>query len=512
MKIFRGVSLMTRVVVVFAALLATIAAFLIMFFPARMESRARQSTTDRAVGIAKIMASAAGAAVDFSDGENAARLLHFLEATPDALYGVVRLADGTVLAGWHADLAPAVRLTAEVEPGTRFRSDALDVAVPVHGLGGAHGTLEAGFSLSALAAEITTTRRTVTVATVVVMAFGLMMSAFLTSILVRPIRKVTETARLIAAGDAPPCLELFGNRGDEVGQMAEALDTMLKQLADANRRIAATSRQAGMAEVATGVLHNVGNVLNSVNVSVTVVAEQLAQSQLGRLRTGLDVLASVLEAGADDERRAHLVPYFTALAEHLEEERTLLRTEVVGVTKSVEHVKQIVAIQNAHARPGGVTEIAEISVLLDEVLLLDGESLARHSIAVERRLPELAPARIDRHGMVQILVNLLKNAKDALKTCPSGDRRVIIAAEHDAGAATLTITVTDNGQGIRPEDVAKIFAAGFTTKEGGHGYGLHSSALAAAQMGGELTAHSDGPGCGARFALKVPYVPVERKA
>ena len=132
------------------------------------------------------MASAAGAAVDFSDGENAARLLHFLEATPDALYGVVRLADGTVLAGWHADLAPAVRLTAEVEPGTRFRSDALDVAVPVHGLGGAHGTLEAGFSLSALAAEITTTRRTVTVATVVVMAFGLMMSAFVTSISCAP--------------------------------------------------------------------------------------------------------------------------------------------------------------------------------------------------------------------------------------------------------------------------------------------------------------------------------------
>jgi two-component system, LuxR family, sensor kinase FixL len=70
--------------------------------------------------------------------------------------------------------------------------------------------------------------------------------------------------------------------------------------------------------------------------------------------------------------------------------------------------------------------------------------------------------------------------------------------------ARLRITVADNGVGVAPESFSRLFTQGFTTKKEGHGFGLHSSALAAEEMGGTLTCVSEGPGRGAAFTLELP--------
>ncbi|HEX5747505.1 MAG TPA: ATP-binding protein [Archangium sp.] len=76
----------------------------------------------------------------------------------------------------------------------------------------------------------------------------------------------------------------------------------------------------------------------------------------------------------------------------------------------------------------------------------------------------------------------------------------------------VRIQVHDNGMGIAPEMLTRIFQYGFTTREEGHGFGLHSSALAAQELGGSLTVHSEGPGHGATFTLELPYVAAQQAA
>jgi signal transduction histidine kinase len=519
----RDAPLAVRMAGLFALLIAAIAVFMIVFFPARMEGQARRSANQRAIAIAKVMATAAGPAIEFDDDVNGLRLLGWLVATPEAVYGVLRRSDGTVLAAWHGERAPTEALIPHAAPVgggepatddlpeavTRFRAAVLDVAAPVRGMGGSAGTLQAGFSLDFLIAEKVAARRTVALATTAVLAVGLLACFLLASILVKPIRAMTATARRIATGDAPPFLNLAGNGRDEVGQMTEALDSMLRQLAEANRKLVDASRQAGMAEVATGVLHNVGNVLNSVNVSVTLLGEQLRASQIPRVSKGADILQTVLKGGAGDDRLPHLVPFFASLAKHLEEERSVMQSELAGVGKSVEHMKQIVAIQNAHARPAGVYEIAEINSVIDEALTLDHDSLAHHRVIIESSVPPLPAARIDRHAILQILLNLVTNAKDAL-TSRENERKIMVSATHDEEAGIVQVSVADNGAGIAAENLNKVFAAGFTTKPKGHGYGLHSSALAAQRMGGSLAVNSDGDARGATFILTVPYKVIER--
>ena len=84
---------------------------------------------------------------------------------------------------------------------------------------------------------------------------------------------------------------------------------------------------------------------------------------------------------------------------------------------------------------------------------------------------------------------------------------VITVRAQPNGAGLAIISVADNGIGIPAENLTRIFAHGFTTRKHGHGFGLHSSALAASEMGGALRVQSDGHGCGATFTIELPLSP-----
>ncbi len=287
-----------------------------------------------------------------------------------------------------------------------------------------------------------------------------------------------------------------------------------------NRQLMATSRQAGMAEVATGVLHNVGNVLNSVNVSASIVEEALRKSKVARLAQ----VSEMIEQHAGDlgryltgDEKGKLIPaYLKQLSQHLGAEQEQLLGEMRSLTRHVGHIKDIIGVQQSVAKIAGVVEKASAKDLLEDALRMIAASLERHRISVEREFEQVPTVETDKHKVLQILVNLLTNALDAMKETAGkrqGVLRLRIRATDAVGGAApapgpgtpgVRIEVADNGIGIAAENLTKIFTHGFTTKKEGHGFGLHSAALAAKELQGSLTAASDGPGGGSVFVLALP--------
>ena len=278
------------------------------------------------------------------------------------------------------------------------------------------------------------------------------------------------------------------------------------ELASAHTKLLDVSRQAGMAEVATGVLHNVGNVLNSVNVSATLVAERVRKSKSTSLAKVVDLLReheSDLGAFFSQDARGPKVPaYLGQLSEHLLAEQAGLINELVSLQKNVDHIKEIVAMQQSYAKVSGLTEKIHIDELVEDTVRMNIGSLHRHEVKIIRDFAKTPPITIDKHKTLQILVNLLRNATHACDGGGGGEKQVTlrIACETDR----VKISVADNGTGIPPENLTRIFNHGFTTKKEGHGFGLHSSANAAKAMGGALSVHSDGVGRGATFTLELP--------
>jgi signal transduction histidine kinase len=257
-----------------------------------------------------------------------------------------------------------------------------------------------------------------------------------------------------------------------------------------------------MAEVATGVLHNVGNVLTSVNVGIELIEERVTALPAERLRRAATLMES---AKVDPGKLATGVTYIGAIADHLETERQWLHGEITTLRGHVEHVKRVIAMQNRYARTAAVSEQVALGSIVSEAIAFACPEAERHHIELTRDVSEL-DLTLDRHRVLQILVNLLANARDSLsaheQSGAPGPLRLTIAAK--VGGGMLELAVTDTGGGIAPDVLPRVFTAGFTTKPKGHGYGLHSSALAAEQLGGELTCASAGLGQGAHFVLRIP--------
>ena len=281
-----------------------------------------------------------------------------------------------------------------------------------------------------------------------------------------------------------------------------------QQLDKLNRQLMDTSRQAGMAEVATGVLHNVGNVLNSVSVSATVVTDRLRRSKVVNLCRATTLLreqnGQLAEFLTSDPKGKLLPEYLGTVADQLAGEQTKLITLMTSVSEHIEHIKEIVAMQQSYAKVSGVYENLSAAVLVEDALRMNAAAFDRHHIDLVREFGSNLPAVcVDRHKVLQILINLLRNAKYALAARSEDDKRIVIRLGQ-ASPERVKITIGDNGIGIDPTHLTSIFNHGFTTKKDGHGFGLHSGANAAKEMGGTLAAHSDGLGKGAEFTLELP--------
>jgi C4-dicarboxylate-specific signal transduction histidine kinase len=313
--------------------------------------------------------------------------------------------------------------------------------------------------------------------------------------------------RWVHARTAP----VLSETGEVIGHVGTTEDITDRKLSDAKlektqNQLLETSRMAGMAEVATSVLHNVGNVLNSVNVASMCVADGVRKSKAPMLDR---VVAMLREHEADlgafftADARARKLPEFLAhLAGHLTGERAATLKELGNLQKNIEHIKDIVAMQQSYVKVSGITETVQIAELIEDTLRMNTESLAHHDVRVVREFAEVPPVTVEKHKVLQILVNLVRNAKHACDAGGRSDKTLTLRVFN--GDGTVKIAVSDNGTGIPPENLARIFNHGFTTKKDGHGFGLHSGALAARELGGALSVESAGPGQGATFTLELP--------
>ncbi|KFA94769.1 sensor histidine kinase [Archangium violaceum] len=354
----------------------------------------------------------------------------------------------------------------------------------------------------------------------------------------RPLRVLTEATHRVASGDFQVALD--ASREDELGQLAGAFRRMAdkvqqreEQLRQANEglehrveertrelktvhgQLVQTARQAGMAEIATNVLHNVGNVLNSVYTS-----SQLARSRVGELRLEhVSRVATLLDENqtdlqrfiTEDERGRNVLPFMSKLGQNLLRERQEICTLLEDVGRYTEHIGDIVKVQQNHARTPRMSEPVLLASLVDDALRINAAALTRHQVKEVRQLSFLPPVMTDKHKVLMILVNLISNAKYAMDGTPS-ERRILTVTLERPVPDRVRIAVQDHGMGISQELLTRIFQYGFTTRKEGHGFGLHSSAVAAQELGGSLTVHSDGPGRGATFTLELPYQPIGEPA
>jgi PAS domain S-box-containing protein len=285
-----------------------------------------------------------------------------------------------------------------------------------------------------------------------------------------------------------------------------------EELRQTNEKLLEASRKAGMAEVAADVLHNVGNVLNSINVSTTVITEKIKESELENLGKVVSILnehTNDLEMFLAENPQGKKIPiYLTEVSKVLINEQAETLKILRTLSDNVQHVKDIITAQQSYAKVSGVEVTASISRLVEDAIQINSAGLQRHGTRLVREFEELGDVEINKQKVLQILVNLISNAKYALSSSEK-EEKIVTIRTYKHREDRFRIEVADNGIGISRENLTRIFSHGFTTKEHGHGFGLHSSALASKEIGGSLTVHSDGLERGATFTLELPFKPAE---
>jgi C4-dicarboxylate-specific signal transduction histidine kinase len=520
----------------------------------------RASKVQQLSALAKVLGANSTAALTFDDNSAAQEVLASLTMQPTVKDGCLFDAKGRVFATYPSAYHPGAFPAAPPPEGHCFTGDHLEVSQEILRENARVGTVYIRASMDDLWAQVLRCAAIVAVVLPASLAAAMALSRRLQRLVSGPVLQLARTAQQIScAGDYS--VRVRKQSGDELGVLYDEFNAMLEriqqgerqlqvahdeleqrveertlqlsvangelsreiaerrraesQLAEVHHQLVDAARRAGMAEIATGVLHNVGNVLNSVNVSATVVADRLRNAKIADLQRGVELLeqhaGELAQFLTQDKRGTQLPGFLRLMTQHLTRNREVMLGELQSLTRHIDHIKTIVAMQQSFTGVAGVIEAASLAELFEDAIKLNAPSLQKYHVEVLREYDDLPEVRVDRQKVMQILVNLVTNAKDALLETGEARRRITAAirlAETD-GEAKVRIEVRDNGAGIAPENLVRIFSHGFTTKKHGHGFGLHSSANAAKELGGALAARSDGPGRGAVFTLELPFRPVE---
>ena len=284
-----------------------------------------------------------------------------------------------------------------------------------------------------------------------------------------------------------------------------------------HQQLVQASRQAGMADVASNVLHNVGNVLNSINVSTDILLKTLKKPMVGdvcRIASMFHEHQDNLEAFLTQDSKGKQIPsYLGMVAESLSGSHQTIQSEIDSLVKKVDHIKRVIMSQQDIAHAGNVREAAAVEDLMEQALLLGLPEPEKYGIRVVREYAQVLAIMTDRHHVLQILVNVITNAKNAMVEYPSSSHcltvRILLPTDR---RGSVRLEVTDTGGGIKAEHLPRLFAQGFTTRKIGHGFGLHSAAISAKNLGGALQAQSEGEGHGATFILDLPLALAEAAA
>ena len=309
--------------------------------------------------------------------------------------------------------------------------------------------------------------------------------------------------------------EQLEQANDALRQEVEERKRIQAEREDLNRKLLERSRSVGMADVASTVLHNVGNVLNSLNISVDVAMRALKRVPVDDIA----VIASLLQQHrhelvhylSEDAHGKQIPAYLVMLAESVTQNQTLVERELIGLSRNVDHIRHVVNRQVHLARPERMMcEPVRFRELMEQALAIYRPALDRRGCEIVERYDKDLEGFCDRHQVLQILVNLVSNAQNAMDAVPNQSHRLTLhvgVAKDRPGFVRFEII--DTGVGIAGDHLPRLFTQRFTTRSDGHGIGLHSAALAAKSLGGTLQAKSDGLGRGATFMLDLPVTPIE---
>ena len=276
------------------------------------------------------------------------------------------------------------------------------------------------------------------------------------------------------------------------------------------QKLVETAHGAGMAEIATGVLHNIGNILNSVNISTEEIFNTLKASKLRGLVKANEMVARHRDDYAAffaNHPKGKLIPgYFNSLGEAMKEEHELMVDEVQALTEKVSMMRDVISTQQSYAKATLYTEEVSISDLVEDALKLQQAALLKQGVNIIKKYDYTPRCSVPKVKLVHVLTNLIKNAKEAMRDVDSEVEQEMVLEIRERHPGQVDIVLTDNGCGIKPVNLEKIFNHGFTTKDEGHGFGLHTCANFMTEMGGSLVAESEGLGHGSVFTVTFPLV------
>ena len=307
---------------------------------------------------------------------------------------------------------------------------------------------------------------------------------------------------------APSVMQWTFKRAQERKQFLAEQERLRSQLGDAAYKIE-------MADVASTVLHNVGNVLTSVTVAANMVESVVDQSSVilvnrmaELIKTHGQDLGTYL---TEDPKGKRIPPSLEKLGAYLIEEQRAILKEMKGLVRNIRHMKQIIASHQTMAKSAGQIEQVSLANVLSHAMELSFQPGDEKWIAMRLDYQQVPTVLVDQHQLLQILVNLLRNAKQAMRQQVVQDSHELkLSVKYqDDHEASVVITIQDSGIGIAPEHLSRMFTRGFTTKTDGNGIGLHSSSLAIQNMGGSMHVQSEGVGRGATFTL---IFPVQKEA
>jgi two-component system, NtrC family, sensor kinase len=492
----------------------------------------RKEMVQNLLTLARIIGNNTAAALDFNDAQSANETLQALQAQPNIIGTCVYARSGRVFANYSRSnggftFTPPPRPQAS---GYAFGADRLALFEPIASKGDVIGVIYLESNMQGLRSKLEQCAFITGVVFLLTLVVAFLLSARLQRLISEPILELVGAARAVAQ-EKNYSIRVVKRSGDEIGVLFDRFNEMLAQiqqrdaalesargnlearveertreLQSIHKQLVEASRQGGMAEIATNVLHNVGNVLNSVNVSAGLMVERLKKSKTSGLGRVVQLLCQHEHDLGDfitkDDRGRHVPVHLAQLSEQLMAEHEVIVRELDSLRRNVEHIKEIVAMQQNYAKVGGVKEMINVVDLVEDGMSLNEGSLRRHGVEVFREYEEVPPMNVEKHKILQILVNLLSNAKFACEESGRPDKQLKVRVTN--GQGRVRISVIDNGIGIPAENMTRIFNHGFTTRKDGHGFGLHSGALAAKEMGGSLSVESPGAGQGAAFTLELP--------
>jgi two-component system, NtrC family, sensor kinase len=323
--------------------------------------------------------------------------------------------------------------------------------------------------------------------------------------MLHPLQKLTDHAVSLGRNDNLSA-RLSLNRRDELGSLAREFDRMVERLAEARKALVEQSYHSGVSEMASGVLHNIGNAITPLTVKLSTLKEKLQQAPATEIGTAVTELA---DPATPVDRRADLNKFLELAGLELADLVKFIIGELDKISNHVGHIQQVLADQQRFSRAQRVVETLDLWALISYTVELLPEPVLK-TIKVEQdpSLGQVGGVKSALIALQQVINNLLINASESIFEKRlngfTGHIRIYASEEVLDGSPMVHLCIEDNGIGIPPAKLSKIFDRGFSTKERGSGMGLHWSANTVAALKGRLYAENKGEGVGAVFHLLLP--------